>query len=192
MGLFKLVVGLGNPGPEYESTRHNAGFMVIDELARRIKAGRFKKAYKGQYAETEFPEGNTRIGLLKPLTFMNRSGASVAAAMRDHSIGSDDLIVIHDDLDIPLGRIKVKVGGGAGGHKGIASILGLVESPEFVRVRIGVDRPNGKDAADYVLERFRMDERVIFNNESLPRTMEAVRDIIVQGVEKAMNIYNRQ
>lgn len=189
---IKLVVGLGNPGKEYKKTRHNVGFRVIDELAKAIGKVKFKKRYHGEYMELDLPAFSYgRVGLLKPQTYMNRSGLSVGDAKKSLGIEAEDIIIVHDELDLPLGKIKIKKGGGTAGHKGLESIKDALGTSEFIRVRIGIDKKAGNDAASYVLERFRTDEEVILENEILPLAKEAVISIIKDGLEKAMNNYNR-
>ena len=191
MGLFRLVVGLGNPGKEYERTRHNAGFRAVDNLAGHLGIGRFERAYRGRYAEAQLPDSDITLGLLKPQAYMNRSGQSVGRAAQDRGVDTEDILVVHDDLDLPLGRIKIKRGGGTAGHKGLESIRDALGNSEFLRVRIGIDRPPGEDATGYVLGRFRADEEVILENEVLPRVIDAIKAIFRDGPEKAMNEINR-
>lgn len=189
---IKLVAGLGNPGNEYRRTRHNVGFRVVDELVASAGKVKFKKKYKGEYAELELPEcPEMRVGLLKPQTYMNRSGVSIASAVKSLGIAAEDIIVVHDELDLPLGKIKIKKGGGTAGHKGLESIKETLGTSDFIRVRIGIDKKAGSDAVSHVLGRFRTDEEVILENEVLPLAKEAVISVIKDGVEKAMNSYNR-
>jgi len=190
MRPFKLVIGLGNPDPEYARTRHNAGFKAIDSLARILGAPKFRRAYRGKYTEADLPDSDIALGLLKPQTYMNRSGASVGRAARERGIGPADILVIHDDLDLPLGRLKIKIGGGTAGHKGLESIRDVLGSADFLRIRIGVDRPPRGDATPHVLGRFRADEEVILENEVLPRVAEAILAVFRDGPEKAMNEFN--
>ena len=177
-GLLKspVVVGLGNPGRSYERTRHNAGYLVADELARR-HAGSWRKRKKAEAAPISIGLANTT--LLKPTTFMNNSGSAVS----DH--GPEDLVVVHDDLDLEAGTVRVKVGGGAGGHNGLRSIIGRLGNA-FVRVRIGIGRPPpGVGVTDYVLSR--MDPAV---KEAVPTAADAVEFLLEHGPEAAMNRFN--
>ena len=177
-GLLKspVVVGLGNPGRSYERTRHNAGYLVADELARR-HAGSWRKRKKAEAAPISM--GLTNTTLLKPTTFMNNSGSAVS----DHR--PQDLIVVHDDLDLEAGTVRVKVGGGAGGHNGLRSIIGRLGN-DFVRVRIGIGRPPpGVGVTDYVLSR--MDSAV---KEAVPTAADAVEFLLAHGPEAAMNRFN--
>jgi peptidyl-tRNA hydrolase, PTH1 family len=177
-GLRKspVVVGLGNPGRSYERTRHNAGYLVADELARR-HSGSWRKRKKAE--ATPVSVGSTNATLLKPTTFMNNSGSAVS----DYK--PEDLIVVHDDLDLEAGTVRVKVGGGAGGHNGLRSIIGRLGN-DFVRVRIGIGRPpTGMGVTEYVLSR--MDSVV---RDAVPVATDAVEDVLEHGPEAAMNRFN--
>jgi PTH1 family peptidyl-tRNA hydrolase len=183
----KLIVGLGNPGSKYQWTRHNAGFMVLDRFCQGAGIAVTRKNFSGLYGEG--PYQGERLLLLKPQIFMNLSGRSVAQALNFHKLSIQDLIVIHDDLDIPYGRAKVKEGGGHAGHNGLRSLLQELGSGEFLRVRIGISRPLHEDAADYVLSNFTREELAL-----LPRLLDGAVDllqlIIAEGVSKAMTLYN--
>ncbi|MEA5113770.1 MAG: aminoacyl-tRNA hydrolase [Geobacteraceae bacterium] len=185
----KLVVGLGNPGSRYQWTRHNAGFMVLDRLSVTAGISIAKKTFSGLCGEGHWQ--GIRIILLKPQTFMNLSGRSVAEAARFHKIDLDDLIVVHDDLDIPFGRIKMKSGGGNGGHNGLKSITSSLGSGEFIRLRIGIGRPVRGDAVDYVLSPFEKNEM----NGLLPvldGAADMLETLFIEGLPKAMSIYNNK
>jgi PTH1 family peptidyl-tRNA hydrolase len=171
-----FVVGLGNPGRSYERTRHNAGYLVADELAKRHD-GSWRKRKRVEAAPVTL--GLNDATLLKPTTFMNDSGFAVS----DHN--PEDLIVVHDDLDLEAGTVRVKVGGGAGGHNGLRSIIGRVGN-DFVRVRIGIGRPPaGVTVTDYVLSR--MDPVV---RDAIPTAADAVEFVVEHGPEAAMNRFN--
>jgi peptidyl-tRNA hydrolase, PTH1 family len=171
-----VVVGLGNPGRSYERTRHNAGYLVADELARRY-SGSWRKRKKAEATPVSVGQINTT--LLKPTIFMNNSGSAVS----DYK--PEDLIVVHDDLDLEAGTVRVKVGGGAGGHNGLRSIIGRMGS-DFVRVRIGIGRPpTGVGVTDYVLSR--MDSVV---RDAIPTAADAVEVVLEHGPEAAMNRFN--
>jgi PTH1 family peptidyl-tRNA hydrolase len=171
-----FVVGLGNPGRSYERTRHNAGYLVADELAKRHD-GSWRKRRKAEAAPVSL--GLNNATLLKPTTFMNNAGSAVS----DHR--PEEIIVVHDDLDLDAGTVRVKVGGGAGGHNGLRSIIGRLGS-DFVRVRIGIGRPPvGVTATDYVLSR--MDAVV---RDAIPKAADAVEFIVEHGPEAAMNRFN--
>jgi PTH1 family peptidyl-tRNA hydrolase len=171
-----VVVGLGNPGRSYERTRHNAGYLVADELVRR-HGGSWRKKKRAEAAAVSW--GPKDVTLLKPTTFMNNSGSAVG------DYGPEDLVVVHDDLDLEAGAVRVKVGGGAGGHNGLRSIIGRLGN-EFVRVRIGIGRPPvGVTVTDYVLSR--MDSVI---KDAIPAAADAVEFVVEHGPEAAMNHYN--
>jgi len=185
----KLIVGLGNPGPKYLWTRHNAGFIVLDRFASLTGIPATRKSFSGLYGEGEF-KGN-RLFLLKPQTYMNLSGRSVAEALRFHKLATSDLIVIHDELDIPFGQIKLKTDGGHGGHNGLRSLHQELGSGEYNRLRIGIGKPLHGNMADYVLTNFSKDEM-----KELPRLVDGVVDalemLIVEGMPKTMSLYNNK
>jgi peptidyl-tRNA hydrolase, PTH1 family len=185
---MKIIVGLGNPGKKYERTRHNAGFLVVDALARSLRFDLSQEKYHALIAKGLI--GGEDAVLAKPQTFMNESGRSVGSIMRYTSSAVGDLIVVHDDLDLPLGTVRVKSGGGHGGHNGLRSIIDHVGSSDFLRVRVGVGRPfPGRDAADYVLSPFSPDERAVAE-ESFERAVAAIGAILADGPTKAMNAFN--
>ena len=183
-----LVVGLGNPGPRYAATRHNAGFMVADLLADRI-GGRFKT----HRANVDLIEGRlagTPIVLAKPRSFMNESGGPVVNAARFFKVAPEQVIVVHDELDLPFGTLRLKRGGGDGGHNGLKSITSALGSKDYVRVRIGISRPPGRqDPADYVLREFNAAER-----RDLPvdidRAADAVELVLSAGLEATQLKYH--
>lgn len=185
-----LVVGLGNPGREYEQTRHNMGFRLIDILASRLKAPVVKPLFKSFTGRAAL-SGKTVI-LAKPQTYMNLSGNSVAALMNWFKIPVSGLVVVYDDLDLPPGKIRVRPGGGHGGHKGMISIIEKLGSDEFARVRIGIGRPPnpGWEVADWVLGRLTGEEEDL-TGPALERAAEAVITLIAEGAGAAMNKYNR-
>lgn len=157
---MKLIVGLGNPGKQYEETRHNIGFKVIDELSERLNIPLDQSKHKGLYGIGHVK--GEKVILLKPLTYMNLSGESVRPLMDYYEIDIEDLIVIYDDLDIPVGRIRLRQKGSAGGHNGIKSIIAHIGTQEFNRIRVGVNRPsNGQSVSDYVLSRFTKEEQEV-------------------------------
>ena len=186
-----LVVGLSNPGPDYEGTRHNVGADAVRVLSRRWGAGRLRPE-KGQAAVVEEVRiGTTRVALAVPNTYMNESGAAVRPLMRRFGIGDPShLVVVHDELDLPPGRIRVKLGGGLAGHKGLQSIRDHLHTPEFVRVRIGIGKPPGRQSgADYVLRRPGKAERELLEG-AVESAADAVEIIVTDGVEAAMNRCN--
>ena len=184
-----LIVGLGNPGKKYEKTRHNVGFRVADLLAERWKLDHFDTAFQG-----ELGKGNVsgeKILLLKPQTYMNISGASVAACANFHKIPASHVWVLHDDLDLPLGRLRLREGGSSGGHNGVSSIIERLGTPDFIRFRLGIGRPSTPlPIEDYVLQPFNAEERDAAN-EIIFRAADAVEASLKDGPQKAMNVYNR-
>jgi len=187
---MKIVIGLGNPGRKYERTRHNAGFLAIDELARRLRFDLSGEKYHAVVARGRID--GVESMLIKPQTFMNESGRSVAAALRYTTAEVADLIVVHDELDLPLGTVRVKTGGGHGGHNGLRSIIDHLGSPEFIRVRIGIGRPEpGRDPAEYVLSPFLPEEQPAAAG-AMTKAADAVQAIARDGLTKAMNAFNKK
>lgn len=187
-----LIVGLGNPGRKYDHTRHNIGFKVIEELARRHGADLANKSvFNSLTAKTDI--SGTGVFLLLPQTYMNNSGQAVSAAMRKLGIKADRLIVIHDEIDLPSASVKVKNGGGAAGHNGIKSIIEHIGSREFVRIRIGIGRPekDGQSSAEYVLSVFAKSEKKLIK-ESVRMAADATEAVVLEGPSKAMNAYNKK
>jgi PTH1 family peptidyl-tRNA hydrolase len=186
----KLVVGLGNPGDAYARTRHNVGFLVADGLARGFGAAFTTRKFGAEIAETN--SGSERVWIMKPGTFMNHSGESVGPALRFWKLGLEDLVVVHDDLELDPFRVQIKVGGGHGGHNGLKSVNAHVGGPDYVRVRFGVGRPPAQmDPADYVLARFpRADDRNV--EACVEAAIDAARTVVEVGAVKAMNQFNRR
>ncbi|HEX3256617.1 MAG TPA: aminoacyl-tRNA hydrolase [Gaiellaceae bacterium] len=185
--LDLLVAGLGNPGREYERTRHNAGWMVIDELARRHGAS-FRSKFDGQLAEVRL--GDLRLALLKPETYMNVSGKSISAARRFFKVDLEALLVVHDDVDLEAARLQARAGGGLAGHNGLRSIAGALGTQDFLRLRIGVGRPGRGDrrpVADYVLSPFEPEQDV---DALISRAADAVEAIATEGLEPAQQRFN--
>jgi peptidyl-tRNA hydrolase, PTH1 family len=185
--LDLLVVGLGNPGREHERDRHNVGWMVADELARRMD-GRWRAKFSGQLAEVRLDA--LRLALLKPETFMNDSGRSVAAATRFFKVEPESLLVVHDDVDLEPGRLQARAGGGLAGHNGLRSLAQALGTQEFLRLRIGVGRPgrgNPRSVADYVLSPFELEENV---GALVSRAADAVETVAREGVEAAQQRFN--
>lgn len=183
-----LVVGLGNPGPEYAHNRHNVGFMVADRLREKLRgAGAFREKFSGELARG--PLGDREVLVLRPLTFMNRSGRSVQAAAAFFQIAVQDIVVVHDDLDLPWQTVRVKVGGGSGGHNGLKSVTEQLGSPDYLRVRLGIGRPAVGSSESWVLSDFSdMESREL--PEVLDRAVRAVETILDQGAARAMNEFN--
>jgi PTH1 family peptidyl-tRNA hydrolase len=185
--LDLLVAGLGNPGREYASTRHNAGWMVLDELARR-EGGSWRSKFSGQLSETRLD--GARLALVKPETYMNESGKSIAAAARFFKAPVDAVLVVHDDVDLEEGRLQARLGGGLAGHNGLRSIAQGLGSHEFLRLRIGVGRPGRGDrrsVADYVLAPFEPETDV---DALVERSADAVETIVRDGLKAAQQRYN--
>ena len=181
---MKLIVGLGNPGKEYAGTRHNCGFMVIDRLASKLNVDVDQNKFKGLYAKVKY-HGEDII-LLKPQTYMNLSGESVNAMMNFFKIDKEDLLVIYDDLDMPVGKLRLRKTGSAGGHNGIKNIIAHLNSQDFKRIRVGIDRHKYMNVADYVLSRFSKVE-----SEAIEQGIEnAVLDYLDNDFNHAMNYYN--
>jgi PTH1 family peptidyl-tRNA hydrolase len=185
--IHLLVAGLGNPGREYERTRHNAGWMVVDEVARRTDAS-FRSKFNGRLAETRL--GEHRLALVKPETYMNESGRSIAAALRFFKVEPADLLVVHDDVDLEPGRLQARQGGGLAGHNGLRSIAQALRTQDFLRLRIGVGRPGRGDrrsVSDYVLSPF---EDEVGVGDLIPRSADAVETIVGEGLEAAQARFN--
>jgi PTH1 family peptidyl-tRNA hydrolase len=185
-----LVVGLGNPGPDYARTRHNVGFLVADTLARMLGAEFASRKFGAELAEARV--GKERVWIMKPQTYMNHSGEAVGAALRFWKLGLEDLLVVHDDLELEPFRIQLKVGGGHGGNNGVKSVNAHVGGPDYARVRIGIGRPPPRvDPADYVLGRFaRADDARV--EDVVARAADVARLACEVGVTKAMNQVNRR
>lgn len=188
-----LIAGLGNPGPQYAATRHNIGFMVIDELARRA-GGRLARHKRGQALACEvrigLPGSSAQAVLVQPQSYMNASGGPVKALMQFYGVDENQLVVVHDELDIPFEAIRVKRGGGDGGHNGLKSIRGALGSGDFLRVRVGIGRPPGQqDPADYVLRPFpagQQPEVAVL----IDRAADAVESLVLQGLAATQNSFN--
>jgi PTH1 family peptidyl-tRNA hydrolase len=188
---MKLIVGLGNPGPEHEKDRHNVGFLVLDRLARRHAAGAVARArFHGVVVEAAVD--GARALLLRPTTFMNRSGMSVAEAVRFHKLApATDLLVVVDDIALPCGTIRLRVGGGTGGHNGLSDIHEKLATDEYARLRIGIDPPGAIPQAQYVLGRFRPDQAERLE-PALEDAVAAVECWLTRGAAEAMNRFNRR
>ena len=187
---MKIITGLGNPGLQYAKTKHNVGFMLLDALAQHLGASPWKEAFSSLVSEV-YIEGE-KIFLMKPQTYMNESGVAVAPMLAYYKVGLEDLVVVHDDMDIPAGMIRIRKKGGSGGHNGIKSIIAHVGGEQFPRIRIGIGRPlSGWSVIDHVL--------APFSSEDIPRIhmaietlLPAVSTMVTDGVDLAMNRYNPQ
>ena len=189
---MQLWVGLGNPGAKYAMNRHNVGFMALDALASRLNADPFREKFSAQMSRARLGPGDDgEVVLLKPQTFMNLSGQSVQPAAAFFKVPVGRVVVLHDELDVPFGEVRLKLGGGHAGHNGLRSLIASLGSPEFVRVRLGIGRPPPafREVADYVLARFDAVERA-----SVPdvcaRAVDVVRDLASLGLTAAMNRHN--
>ena len=187
-----LIVGLGNPGKKYEKTRHHAGFLALDELCRSEGLPDFKEKFSGVWTRGKV-FGGPEVVALKPLTFMNLSGDSVQPASTFLKAVPAEIIVLHDELDLPFGQVRLKSGGGHGGHNGLRSIIERLGTPDFVRVRMGIGRPPPGfrgDVADYVLEGFDASERAELP-DLVSRALRAVKLVVTDGLAAAMNAVNQ-
>lgn len=188
-GSRRIIVGLGNPGSKYAATRHNIGFQVVDELARRLPVGNERSRFDSQMVEIPSTEYGPVV-LVKPLTMMNLSGTAVGQIQRWFKTAPQDVLVIFDDLDLALGRIRLRPTGGAGGHNGVQSLIDHLGTSEFPRLRIGIGRPTHGSTVNYVLSQFRAEER-----EVADRVVDVAADAALvwlrDGLDNAMNAYNR-
>jgi len=184
---MRVVVGLGNPGSKYHGTRHNVGYAVIDGLAASPAAGKFQSRFQGQIAEVM--EGEQKVLLVKPETFMNLSGRCVRQIIDFYQLPLSDLLVVCDDVNLPLGRLRARAKGTHGGHNGLRDIQNHLSTTEYARLRIGVDGGGAGELVDHVLGRFRPSERPVIE-DSLSLAMQAVLVWIEQGIDVCMNRYN--
>ena len=184
----RMIVGLGNPGPEYQHTRHNAGFMAVDALAENLRASYWRDEAGAKVAVVRFGEDD--LVLAKPQTFVNLSGAAVKKLLAAYAVPVDEFIVIHDDIDLAPGAVRVKCGGGHGGHNGLRSISEQLGDGSYIRVRIGVGRPPGRmDPADYVLQPLRGDAADELASV-LPSAAQAAMHVLEHGADSAMQEFN--
>jgi PTH1 family peptidyl-tRNA hydrolase len=183
-----LVAGLGNPGPRYAGNRHNVGFLVVDELAARV-GGKFK-AHKGGAEVLECRLAGRRVALAKPRSFMNVSGGPVVATARFYKVDPSNLVVVHDELDLPFATVRLKLGGGENGHNGLRSISKSLSTRDYLRVRFGIGRPPGRmDPADFVLRDFSATERKELAL-SVDHCADAVEALVGKGLEAAQNLFH--
>lgn len=188
---MKLIVGLGNPGTQYENTRHNVGFVVLDHLARRYAPGGVARS-KFHAAVLDADIGGERTMLLKPTTFMNRSGLSVSEAVQFYKVSTEeDLLVLVDDVALPCGSIRLRPNGGAGGHNGLSDVEQKLATEEYGRLRIGVDTPGAIPQKDYVLGRFRPDQKELMA-PAMTEATDAAACWATLGMTEAMNRFNRK
>lgn len=187
---MKLIVGLGNPGKQYENTRHNMGYLAVDAFAEMASADFDREGFKGVYSIVKNPAFSETIILLKPTTFMNLSGESVRAMMDYYRIDIEDLIVIYDDMDLPEGKIRLREAGSAGSHNGMKNIVQHLGSDQFKRIRIGIGEPP-HSGIDYVLTK-PTGESLVLIQEAIHQTALAIRDILLHDFAYAMNHYNQR
>jgi len=187
---MRLIVGLGNPGREYRETRHNVGFMVVDEIARRhsLTVGMAPSQIPDAMIAKKF--GDNALLVAKPLTFMNNSGEAVAALTRYYDVSVGDLLIVIDEVALPFGRLRARARGSAGGHNGLKSVIARLGTTEFARLRLGVGRGDARrDLADHVLSKFEADEQSALG-EFITRAADAAEMFAAEGIEKVMNTYN--
>jgi PTH1 family peptidyl-tRNA hydrolase len=182
-----VIAGLGNPGRKYSRTRHNIGFMVTEEVAHRDKIE--LKDKKEGYRIGRGLIGRRHILLVEPLLYMNMSGPVIKKILRKFNLQPENLIVIHDDIDMKIGKLKIKRTGSSGGHKGVESIIQGIGSKDFIRLKVGIGREEGVPAEDYVLRRFRRNE-IALVKDTIHNAADAVYSIVSEGVDKAMNKFN--
>ncbi len=184
---MKIIVGLGNPGPKYDRTRHNVGFMVVDRLAEKLGVELDRKRYHALIGEKAI-DGETLL-LAKPLTYVNESGRAVEGLHRNYACPIDSIMVICDDLNLPLGKLRIRRKGSSGGHNGLESIILHLQSQDFPRLRIGVGQPPHREAKQYVLSNFSVEEEEVVEG-TLERANEALLDWLKEGTEECMKKFN--
>ena len=183
----KLIVGLGNPGTKYRGHRHNVGFMLVDRMCAQYGVGALRSKFKGEFGKASIRGRD--VVLLKPNTFMNLSGESVGPAMTFFKVETPELLVVHDELDLPFGTVRLKVGGGTAGHNGLKSIQSHCGGPGFMRLRIGIGRPQSGSVQGHVLGDFSVSESAELENV-LQRATAAIEDVLDLGIRTAMNRHN--
>jgi len=190
MKSIKLIVGLGNPGAKYSNTRHNIGFKVIDSLGKDCNIKINKKKALSQIGKGKIDSFD--VILAKPLTYVNNSGDAVKELLDDFSLTSQDLIIVHDDIDLEKGVLRIKCRGGDGGHNGLRSIISKLQTNTFLRIRLGIGRPESKnDITNYVLSRFDKEEKESFQALTSKATL-AIKTLLIKGVTNAMNQFNKR
>lgn len=186
---MKIIVGLGNPGKKYERTRHNTGFLVLDEVLKQLEIKLDKEKFNALY--TIYKYKGEKIYFVKPMTYMNNSGEAVAPLMKYYGLDKEDLVVIHDDLDLPVGKIRLRESGSGGGQKGMANIIDLLGSKDIKRIRVGIGNDKQIETVDYVLGKVALSDRKIYK-ESLKKASEAVIYYLDNdNFQKTMSIYNQ-
>ncbi len=188
--MIRLVVGLGNPGREYEKTRHNIGFMVIDELRRLLRVKDFKEEALSHIYRARI--GGREVLLAKPQTYMNNSGHAVINILEDYGIKAEEMLVVYDDLDLPLGMTRLRMEGGSAGHRGVESIIRVIKTERFPRLRIGIGRPKKKeDVVSYVLSHFSKDEEEVIK-QAIKKSARCILRAIELSPQDAMEFCNRR
>lgn len=189
--MTKLLIGLGNPGKEYENSRHNVGFIMLDNIAKNLSVNFDNNKKKSLYGRAK--KGDIEYILLKPQTFMNLSGDSALYISKFFNISIENITVIYDDMDMPFGTFKIKKGGSSGGHNGIKSLIEKLQSDNFYRIRVGIGRPNFKEKVnDYVLSSFSKSEREIIDKDISNKVMEAVKTALFESPIIAQNKFNKK
>lgn len=186
---MKIIAGLGNPGKKFEKTRHNLGFRTLDEFKKKNDFPEFSLSKKFNLFLTKKKIGKERVVLIKPKTFMNQSGKAIVPFLKNLKIKTENLWVIHDDLDLPLGKIKISFGKGSAGHKGVQSIIDELKTKDFLRFRIGIGQNSKPKTQNFVLEKFTEKEEKVLK-KVIKRTIEAIEFSLKEGVEKAMQKFN--
>lgn len=189
--MTKLLIGLGNPGKEYENSRHNVGFIMLDNIAKNLSVNFDNNKKKSLFGRAK--KGDIEYILLKPQTFMNLSGESALYISKFFNISIENITVIYDDMDMPFGTFKIKKGGSSGGHNGIKSLIEKLQSDNFYRIRVGIGRPNfGKKVNDYVLSSFSKSEREIIDKDISNKVIEAVKTALFESPVIAQNKFNKK
>ena len=186
---MKLVVGLGNPGRAYRWTRHNMGFWLVERFAKELGMDLSRRGFLSIYGRGKI--GNEEVILAKPLTYMNQSGEAVRRLLHFFKVPPENLVVLHDDLDLPFGKIRIRLRGGHGGHQGVKSIVEALGNDGFVRLKVGIGRPpKGTDPADYVLQPIDANEQLELEKMILSRAADSLKVLLLEGIEAAMNRYH--
>jgi PTH1 family peptidyl-tRNA hydrolase len=185
----RLIVGIGNPGPEYAKTRHNVGFRVLDALAKRLNVSKQEARFRGVYAVAQI--GDLKVGLLKPLTYVNLSGQAVSEAVKQLNLQPEQILVVLDDAQLPLGKLRMRPKGSSGGHKGLQSIIDALQTEEIPRLRVGIGSPpEGVDMVTFVLSPFEDDEELVIG-EAVKRAADAAIVWATEGINAAMQKFNK-
>jgi len=187
--MIRALIGLGNPGKEYEQTRHNVGFMIADLVAKSLKCG---KKYKEKCFSHIIECNDHDLLIVKPQTYMNNSGVAVKNLIEDYNLKPSELLVVYDDLDLPLGAVRLRLKGSSGGHRGIKSIIENIKTEEFPRLKIGIGRPtNKKEVVRYVLSPFAKEEKMTLD-KVLSHSVECILNVLKYGVDKSMGLCNKK